>query len=201
MVHDVTENCGPVSQREERVRWIVQKMTEPDTKVVAELRSGDVRAFEKVYARYRVSVFGFLVRLCKSRVLAEDLFQNTWLKLARAAPRLRPDTNLRAWLFTVARNEWRSHRRWEVLDLSRLFAFRQALGTELASHGEEHRRGVAQAIGCLPASDREVLLLVAAIGFEPREAAEILGISYEALRQRLARARARLEQRLRASPE
>lgn len=166
---------------------------------MSELRSGNVGAFDEAYALHRTPVFSFLLRLCGSRALAEDLFQNTWIKLAKHATRLRPETRLRAWLLTVARNEFRSHRRWQMVDLSRLLELR----SEATSHYVEAQAERNQDIQALEAGmralnhgDREVLLLVAVEGLEPREAAAVLGTCYAALRKRLGRARARLAEQM-----
>src|SRR6188768_4341204 len=83
----------------------------PDQEALMLLERGDIRGFDLAYARYAQPVFGFLVRLSGSRALAEDLFQHTFMRLAEAGPRLRVDSNLRAWLFTVARNAFHSHAR------------------------------------------------------------------------------------------
>ena len=83
---------------------------------VRALRNGDAAAFDAAYALYHRRIYDFLYRLSGRRDLAEDLFQETFIKLARHATTLREDTELGAWLFTVARNAYRSHRRW-VLDL------------------------------------------------------------------------------------
>jgi RNA polymerase sigma factor (sigma-70 family) len=165
-----------------------------DHSLVAGLVSGDTAAFEQAYARHRVALFGFLVRLAGDRALAADLFQNTWLKLGRAARRLRPDTDLRAWLFTVARNEYVSHRRWQRLDLTRLLDIHAQ--RETATNADAGAGRVEQALAALSDADRELLLLVAVAGFEPKKAAAVLGISHEALRQRLGRARKRLRETL-----
>ncbi len=182
--------------------------------LVDSLRRGDVRAFDTVYARYSGRVFGFLVRLSGRRDVAEDLFQEVFCKLARNAPRLAPDTDLAAWLFRVARNAWVSHRRWSVLDVSRFVVLgdEAAEAALLASGGgaggdaegdaagrtdaSRHVARLEKALAALPAASREVLLLVGIEGLEQEQAAEVLGISYAALRQRLARARAQLAERL-----
>ncbi len=174
-----------------------------DRPLVDALRRGDAAAFDAVYDRYRGRVLGFLLRLSRRRDVAEDLFQETWLRLARAAPRLAEDTDLAAWLFRVARNAWVSHRRWSALDLSRLVALEDDALPSLPASGGEARtdasRRVAQleaALASLPPASREVLLLVAVEGFDQEQAAAILGIRYAALRQRLSRARAQLAERL-----
>ena len=84
---------------------------ERDTELalVDRLRDGDPAAFDAVYEAYRARVFSFLARLARSREVAEDLAEDTWLRLVETAPRLRPDTRLGPWLFTVARNLYYSY--------------------------------------------------------------------------------------------
>jgi RNA polymerase sigma-70 factor, ECF subfamily len=165
--------------------------------LLGELRAGSVQAFDALYARYRAPLFTFLCRLCGEMPLAEDLFQNTWLNLARTAARLRPDTDLKAWLFSVARNEYRSHRRWQRVDIRRLLAAKTELAVPSSpAPPSATLRDAQRALMHLSHGDRELLLLIGIEGIEPRGAAAILGISYAALRQRLARARAQLSRLL-----
>jgi RNA polymerase sigma-70 factor, ECF subfamily len=172
----------------------------PDAELVAGLRRGDGSAFDRVYSTYHSRIFSFLLRLSGRRDTAEDLAQETWLKLAKAAPGLREDTTLAPFLFTVARNAFVSHRRWAMLDLSRIVTFGlEVMGsaatepTPEASH--ESARAIAlleTALQRLPVASREVLLLIGVEGMEQEEVARMLGLSYDALRQRLSRARAQL---------
>jgi RNA polymerase sigma-70 factor (ECF subfamily) len=168
--------------------------------LVAALRRGSREAFARVYAAERGRLYGFLLRLCQNREVAADLFQNTWLKLAQNAPSLREDTDVRAWLFTVARNEYRSHCRAQMVDISRFLAVgrEQQTWPEAVLPGEQRAEieHLEIALGAMADADRELLLLVGVEGLELRQAADVLGISYAALRQRLARARTRLETKL-----
>jgi RNA polymerase sigma-70 factor, ECF subfamily len=172
----------------------------PERALVDRLRRGDPRAFDRVYATYHPRLFSFLLRLSGRRDTAEDLAQETWIKLAKAAPGLREDTTLAPYLFTIARNAFMSHRRWAMLDLSRLVTF----GLEAMSSAStgttpetDHERARAMALleaslQQIPLASREVLLLVGVEGMEQDEVARVLGLSYDALRQRLSRARAQL---------
>jgi RNA polymerase sigma factor (sigma-70 family) len=171
--------------------------TNESTSLIDRLRCGEPAALEQVYAEEKAGLYGFLLRLSGDPHCAADLFQNVWLKLARHATALRPDSNVRAWLYTVARREYLSFRRAQALDLSRLLVLglepRQAPAdltpdTDLAALKAGFDR--------LGEADREVLLLSFAEGLDTRAAAEILGIGAVALRQRLARARRRLAQLL-----
>jgi RNA polymerase sigma-70 factor (ECF subfamily) len=172
----------------------------PDRELVDRLRRGDAAAFDCVYSTYHPRLFSFLLRLSGRRDTAEDLAQETWLKLAKAAPGLREDTTLAPFLFTVARNAFMSHRRWAMLDLSRIVTFgldAMSSATSEATPETHHERARAialleAALQSLPVAAREVLLLVGVEGMEQEEVAKVLGLSYDALRQRLSRARAQL---------
>lgn len=160
------------------------------------LLRGDPRAFDEAFLAFREPVWRFLLRLSGRTEVADELLQETFLRLASHARRLRPDTNLRAWLFTVARNLWRSHQRWAWLDgvrLAELAAQAVRGGTaptplELAAATDTARR-VEHALATMPEKLREVALLVLVEHLEPSEAATVLSLSPEAVRQRLARAR------------
>jgi RNA polymerase sigma factor (sigma-70 family) len=165
-----------------------------DPQLIAELRRGDPRAFRLVYDRHRPRLFAFLVRLTRRRDLAEDLLQETWLRLASRAHGLEPDTSLRAWLFTVARNLFVSQRRFSLLDADRLASLRLLPAHALASPFEELSRDETErrleaALARLALAQREVMLLVVVEGFTPSEVAAMLGLKPEAVRQRLARGR------------
>lgn len=176
-----------------------------ETSLVLALQRGEVWAFDAVFEAYRPRVYGFLLRLCADRTLAEDLLQETFLRLARSVGVLRPDTRLRPYLFTIARNLYRSHRRWSWVDGERLLALGRRLIAGPATPQEhaaasELGRRLEATLAALPEASREVALLVLVEGLEPAEAAEILNLRPDAVRQRLARARAALADAIGESP-
>ncbi len=169
---------------------------------MARLKRGERGAFDLVYHRYRARLFGFLLRLTRRRDLAEELLQETWIRLATHAPRLADDTRFGPWLFTVARNLFRSQRRFSLdalieakLGRPSPEAVERTSPFELASASELERR-LELALGALPTKYREVLLLVAGERLEPADAAAVLGLRPDALRQRLARARGMMAKEL-----
>jgi len=164
--------------------------SEVTEQLIAELKAGSAGAFEAVYAAEKVAVYGFLVRLAGDTNVAADLFQNVWLKLARYAPRLRPDTHIRAWLLTVARREFISFRRAQALDLSRWLTLDRPVASLDAA--DPSLSELVSALSRLADGDREVLLLSSVEGLDAEQAAEALGVAPAALRQRLSRARKRL---------
>src|SRR3954466_15874121 len=175
--------------------------------LVARLSAGDTGAFDEVYDAYRPRLFAFLLRLSRNRTLAEDLLDETWLRLVRHASALLPDTRLGPWLFTVARNLYWNYRRDTLVEdtaATELLTLWPAPAPwpspfDLAVAGELERR-IERALATLSPQYREVLLLVGREGLTPTEAAVGCGISPEALRQRLSRARAALAEKLRETP-
>jgi len=177
---------------------------EAELALVAGLRAGDAGAFDAVYEAYHRRLYTFLVRLSRRRDLAEDLVEETWLRLVTHASRLSPETKLGPWLFAVARNlhysAGRARRMMELLMSGDLMGLWPA-----ASHAEspfeaaatsQLQRRIEHALQRLAPADREVLLLVGVEGFTPAEASAICGTSPEAFRQRLSRARSRLAREL-----
>ena len=168
-----------------------------ETGLIERLRAGEPAALADAYDALGPPLFSFLARLTRSRADAEDLLQETFVRLARGARDLRPDTELRAFLFTVARNAARSHRRWSRLDALRLLGLASApreapLTPEEWTRASQARRALEAALGKLSFADREALLLTAAEGLTPSQAAAALGVADAAFRQRLLRARRRL---------
>jgi RNA polymerase sigma-70 factor (ECF subfamily) len=163
------------------------------------LRRGETAAFDAVFAAYRRRLYGYLVRMTRRRDVAEDILQETFLRLAQNAKRLDADTRLGAWLFTVA------HRL--VVSWARAHAVRMQLAGDLprtqeAAHPDrsplealadsQTQLAIERAFAALPDTYREVALLVGIEGMQPSEVAEILGIRADAVRQRLTRARSLL---------
>jgi len=179
---------------------------ETELALIRQLQGGDQAAFDAAFDEFHARLFNFLARLSRRRDVAEDLLEETWLRLVATAHRLRPDTRLGPWLFTVARNLYVSYCRSRLLDASLAadligvwpVSVSQTSPFEAAAADELERR-FERALAALPSRHREVLLLVAVEGFTPAEAATVCGVSAEALRQRLSRARAALARELAAT--
>lgn len=174
-----------------------------DAELIRRLRAGDAGAFDAAYDRYAARLYRFLCRLCRSRDAAEDVLQETWLTLATRAHELAADTDLAAWLFTVAHNGWISRARHE----GRLVELPATDERAAREPGPEARtllassvRALERALAALRESDREILLLVGVEEIGHSAAAAVLGVSDVVFRQRLHRARARLVTELERAP-
>ena len=80
-----------------------------ELELVAALRSGDASAFDVIFGFYNARIHAFLRRMSRSVEAAEDLTEETWLRLVESGDALDPDTRLGPWLFTVARNLYVSY--------------------------------------------------------------------------------------------
>jgi RNA polymerase sigma-70 factor (ECF subfamily) len=177
-----------------------------ELQLVARLRERDPAAFEWVHEAFNARLYNFLARLSNSRDVAEDLLEETWLRLVSHAGRLQPDTRLGPWLFTVARNLHVSYRRSRAIEDSGdpgaagLWSRGAPAPSPLeVAEASEMQRRIAEAVAALPTIYREALLLVGIEDLSPSEAASVCGISPQAMRQRLSRARALVDRHLTAT--
>jgi RNA polymerase sigma-70 factor (ECF subfamily) len=174
-----------------------------ELELVCRLRTGDPDAFDAVHRAFNGRLYNFLARLSNRPEVAEDLLEETWLRLVKHAGRLRADTRLGPWLCTVARHLHASYCRSRLLEDSHATSLwglwpqghREPSPFETLESDRVARR-LAAALASLPLAYREALLLVAVEGLRQSEAADICGVTAEAMRQRVSRARALLARRL-----
>lgn len=132
----------------------------------------------------------FARSLCGHRELSEDLAQSTLTKAWLSRRAFQPGTNLRAWLFTILRNEFYSHRRrsWRQAHWDEIKGGRIATPTE-PQHWALELSDATHGLRELPDGQREALILVAAAGFSYEEAAEICAVPVGTVKSRVARGR------------
>lgn len=132
----------------------------------------------------------FARSLCRNPDLAEDLAQDTLLKAWRSRSSYAPGTNLKAWLFTILRNEFYSNRRraWRQVAWDQEKA-EQRPDLEERQQWSSELSDTVRALYCLADEQREALILVAAGGFSYEEAAEICQCPVGTVKSRVCRAR------------
>lgn len=148
---------------------------------------------EDVFRAYQRPVFAYFLRVVGTRADAEELTQETFLRACSAALRFRGDSSIKTWLFGIARRV--------LFEASRagLFSRPSAVPDQPASDPDpDERIDLERAFAKLGLSDREALMLVDVLGFEPSEAAVMIGLKPEAMRVRLHRARGRLQEAYRS---
>ena len=140
------------------------------------------------YLRARAAV------LSGKREYAEDLAQEALAKAWRARRSFKTDTNLKAWLFTILRNECysRQRRAWRQVPCSTEFAESIPAAAD-GQHWAAVLSDATRALHCLPSEQRKALILVGAGGFSYDDAAELSSTAVGTVKSRVARARRTLK--------
>lgn len=170
------------------------------------LRRGDPDAFDALLARYQNRLYRYLVRLTASPAVAEDLFQETWLKVITRIHRYDERRPFEPWLFSVARNLAIDHLRKaspESLDEPSESGEKRIarLGTDepgsLERLLERERRGLLERrLEELPALYREALSLRFEEEMTFEEIAEVLSAPLSTVKSRVQRALSTLRKRM-----
>jgi RNA polymerase sigma-70 factor (ECF subfamily) len=182
-------------------------MAEPDpsaesseAELMQRLQGGDREAFVALVERHKDAVVSYLARLCGSRDRAEDLAQETFLRLFRSAAAYSERGLLRAYLFRIATNLLRSEERRERRH--RLLApfLRGGESVEPAAPDgllrQEVQREVTLALAALPLRYRVPLVLYEIEGWPYLEIARQLALSEGTIKSRIHRGRERLRRKL-----
>lgn len=174
----------------------------PADTLVHDAQSGDRAALEALLAHAAPQIFRYARRMCRDRADAEDVLQDTLLNATREIASFRGESSFSSWLYALARSAC-SRRRRRMLDRpgmavpleegseSRVFASHEP-GPETLVTQRETARLLDEALASLDEGAREVLVLRDVEGLTAPEVAHVLGISAEAVKSRLHRARAAL---------
>ena len=186
--------------------------TQSDEALMARVARGRQDAFGVLLARYEDAVVTFCYAFLGSRESAEDLAQETFLRVYRSAGRYRPLAKFTTWLYRIAANlsinelNKRKLRRAVSLDepagpdadgtriVERIASDQVQPLTEAERH-EAHAL-VEKAIARLPEDQRTTLVLVEYHHLSYRDIAEILGVTVSAIKMRVKRARETLREML-----
>jgi RNA polymerase sigma-70 factor (ECF subfamily) len=167
---------------------------------MARVRSGDREAFADLVDRHKDAVVNYLTRLTGNRDRAEDLAQETFLRLFRSAGSYAEQGLLRGYLFRIATNLVRSEERREKrLRLLMPFLGRQEHAEPAAPSGllrQELHREVSAAVADLPLRFRVPLVLHEIEGWAYTDIAQALGCREGTVKSRIHRGRQYLKERL-----
>jgi RNA polymerase sigma-70 factor (ECF subfamily) len=148
------------------------------------------------------SLRAFAVSLSQNADKADDLVQETLVKAWDKQSSFQPGTNLKAWLFTILRNEFYSQMRRrgrEIQDSDGVMTGR--LAVHPSQNGTLDLQDFRKALQQLPEDQREAIILIGASGFSYEEAAEICECAVGTIKSRVSRARTRLQEILNISGE
>lgn len=168
-------------------------MEAPDEELMLAYRDGDAGAFERLYARHRGALYRFVLRSLKDRAVAEELFQEAWIRVIEARGRYSPSARFTTWLYTIAHNLLVDHWRRKGLVLVELSD--EHASPDNPAKQVEARQSAArflQALEALPPAQREAFLLHEEAGMTVAEIAAATGINEEAAKSRLRYAMTKL---------
>lgn len=183
-----------------------------DEDVLKEVAQGEEAAFAELLRRYENAILTFCYSFTRERGMAEDLAQETFLRVYRNAARYKPVAKFSTWLYKIAANlcinEIKRNRLRPVLALdepagsdpegTRVIE-RLASGDDTPLTGAEKHEIqslIRSAIDHLPDDQRTTLVLVEYHHLQYQEIAEILGVSVSAIKMRVKRARETLKELL-----
>jgi RNA polymerase sigma-70 factor (ECF subfamily) len=162
-----------------------------DVQVVERLRARDAQAFRSLIDRLQQPIIGYLHRLVGDREVALDLAQDTFVQVYKEIGKTSNDLPLDAWIYRIATNYGlRYLNRKRLKQFVRLEGrenFDESLMVEGPEDQAEIRILVQQALGTMKPKDAAVLQLHYGNGFTYEEIGEVVGLSSEAVRKRVAR--------------
>jgi len=210
-------SCGSGSPHEEnrlRLAASLSRVSSPamdhcsDELLMARYQKGDVASFAQLVERYERRIWVFLRRYVGEPATADDLLQEVFLRVVRAASTWNAEAKVSTWLYTIARNlctdhaRWARHRRADSLDapsasessglllVDRLAS--QDPGTDAKAQGRELIARLDAALLQLPEDQREVFVLRETVGMPFDEIAKTVGSSVSTVKSRMRYALTRL---------
>ncbi len=190
-----TPEPAPRFARAQPARKVVGVTEDEDAQLMLAYAGGEMRAFEKLYARHRSALYRYLVRQARDGEIANDLFQEVWSRVIVNRARYEPRAKFRTFLFTLAHNCFIDHcRRTKArpggtnvddADAADLLPADAAAEPERALERDETTRRYRAALASLPAEQRDVYLLHEESNLSLEEIARVTGVGAETAKSRL----------------
>lgn len=156
----------------------------------------DVKAeFKREMLSVLPALRAFAISLSRKNDKADDLVQDTIMKAWAKQNNFEPGTNMKAWLFTILRNEFYSQMRKkgrEVQDSEGYFT--ENLAVHPSQYGALDLQDFKQALDMLPDDQKEAIILIGASGFTYEEASTICDCAIGTIKSRVSRARIKLQE-------
>jgi len=165
-----------------------------DEELMLSYQQGDAVAFEVLYERHKGGVFRYLMAKCHQQAIAEELFQDVWMKLIAARDRYEARAKFTTYLYQLAHNHFIDYYRKTRIDV-----FQQKGQDEdveqLTANGQKQPdeqleiqqqiEMLSELIDNLPDEQREAFMLREEAGLTVTEIAEVTGVNAEAAKSRL----------------
>ena len=188
---------------------------EEEVEIARRLMAGDVEAFDRFVEHFRAKIFHYSWLMCGQREDAEEVAQDTLLKIFESFDQLREPARVRPWVFQIAKNACLMKRRKSMFAPARELSLDEFMPAMKGEDGDvklqiadwshlpddqllrsELKAVIERAIGELPEAYRSVILLRDVEELSTEETAQILDLRPDAVKTRLHRARLALRQKL-----
>lgn len=161
-----------------------------DSALMLRYRDGDIDAFETLYRRHNDALYRYLLRLCRQRDAAEDVFQEVWGKIIKTRERYRPTAKFTTFLYRVAHNCFidylrRNQRHSHTADIDPDRQPSEGVGLDMETERSLARRRLELALTALPDEQRDVFLLYEEAGLSLDQIAHVTGVNRETSKSRL----------------
>ena len=192
-----------------RARMTATGEADADAALIAAFAGGDAGAFETLYTTHKGGIFRYFLRSLHDAALAEELAQDVWTSVIRAAAQWQPDAKFTTWLYRLAHNRLIDHyRRANLVVFSALEGDQDAADSDVVAAPHEYassapstedaldqRRAALQVVRlveALPPAQREALLLQIEGGLTLEEIAVATEQGFETVKSRLRYALAKV---------
>lgn len=178
-----------------------------DEQLMLSYRDGDAAAFDELYRRHKGPLYRFVLRSIRERGIAEELYQEIWMRVIEARERYQVQAKFTTWLYTIAHHRMVDHWRRKGLSLVSLDAGdgeeERAAPAPAAEPGSDPLRQVEgkealarfqRALLALPPAQREAFLLHHEAEMSVAEIAKATGSNEEAAKSRLRYALSKLKE-------
>jgi RNA polymerase sigma-70 factor, ECF subfamily len=173
----------------------------PDEDLMVQYQQGEVRAFELLLGRHQRPIFNFILRFVGDRETAEDLLQETFMRVIKGAAAYKRQAKFTTWLYTIARNlcvdqtRRRKHRRHASLDAPMSASEDSGtlmevipghdMASDRASINKQLHETMQRAIAGLSEEQREVFLMREFLDLPFKQIAEVVGVPENTVKSRM----------------
>ena len=193
---------GALSANEALAYAHAMTMPVSDSALMLRYADGETAAFETLYRRHNDALFRYLLRLCGSRAMAEDVYQEAWTRIIRARERYRPTAKFTTYLYRVAHNAFidatRRNRRYSGGPAPADLLYDGDSPEETAERTRLRQR-LFSALADLPFEQRDAFLLHEEAGLSIDDIAHTTGVNRETAKSRLRYANVKLKKALAAN--
>lgn len=174
----------------------------PEQNILESAKNGNLKSFEKILFQYEKAIFNYLLKITGQKQDAEDLAQETFIKLYLSLDKIEIDKSFKAWLYKIATNtayDWLRRKKKQPF-LSNIEDIQEKIESETnksdPAYYMEQKETVNAGLDKINPAHRSVLLLYYFQDFSYGEIADILGIPVNTVKTHLYRAKRSLKEKI-----